>query len=259
MFTNIKVHPDVRAQYAPLETQKKVKLQPQPANALEDNVLVVAYNTAGNGSMTSANNPKKIELPSGGGTANIGVVLKPEATTPIVFPDQTWLIGVGDSNDTTEPQSAAAELQILYLNTAPRDATAPRIQSGAVHFSGTPIGAQAAYLIDLKANAGSLRYCQVKVKPISGTSNSFLEGKVYIHLLTAENASPYVIFAQEHPGVSSDQGEPTTSIQNGNIYFDLSSLTNLYLVAMVGASGSNPYNFEVGDPKLDAGVGASEV
>lgn len=259
MFTNIKVHQDVRAQYTPTNAQKKVKLQPQPANALEDNVLVVAYNTAGDGSMTSASNPKKIELPSGGGTASIGVVLKPEETTPTNFPDQTWLIGVGDSNDATEPQSAAAELQILYLNTAPSGATAPRIQTNAVSFSGTPIGAQGAYLIDLKTNAGSYRYCQIKVQPIPGTTNSFLEGHVYIHLLTAENANPYVIFAQEHPGVSSDQGEPTTSIQNGNIYFDLSSLPSLYLVAMVGASGTNPYNFEVGDPKLDAGVGASEV
>lgn len=240
------------ANYSAKNTRKKIEIT---ATSLADNVLILGFNSVEGHSITSASSPKSMKF-DGSEPMSFGAFLKIavlNATTG------QYLIGPEDSNDTSESQNAAATLSILFGDAEPSGAIEPIYDmpdqegfwTGYLH-------EDPGYYLDLKALAEGKQYCQVMVDALS-ENIGLLEGNVFIHIIIPGPVT-YLIYANESgQSSSSANGEPFANIQNSNIYLDLQEIPEAYLFAMIGVSGTNPWQFTVGDPKTDAGVGASEV
>lgn len=244
---------DVYTTYVAADNSKKIKIT---ATSLADNVLILGYNRVEGQSLTSASQNKWMKFDASAGELALGAFLKIASSNAATG---QFLVGPQTSNNVGELQNAAATLSVLAADTVPSGASLPTSNMpNAMTFWTAYLDRTPDFYLDLKTLTNGKRYCQVKVDALNANTG-LLEGNVFIYIILPGPVT-YVIYADESgQSSSSANGEPFDIIQNRNIYLDLQGVSEAYMFAMIGKKGNNPWTFEVGDPKTDAGVGASEV
>ncbi len=253
MFANIQATENSNAIFSPVNSKKSPKVK---IKKIVKNTLVLAYNSQTGAVFTKKGGNKKFNF--NGHEIGISAYLKPE----YIPSTKQCIIGLGTSDDPNN-NFAAASLTINFLDSVPVGGERPRIYSGPRKAVWTGYIESTDFFLDLKALAGGYRYCHIQVNTAPNSpDNLLIEGNVYIYLSLSSNykGQPQIIYADETVGVNNyGVGSSRLSVMNPNVYFDISQEPQAYLIPMIGVSGSNPYKFDVGDPKRDAEVEVEEV
>ncbi len=257
MFQSIYVVSPVRIVYSSRAQNKKAKVKVKKLQ--KDSTIVMAYN-AQTGVILDKKN-SNIKFDPSGGVIGICALLKPESTQQSgnVYKVR---IGPNTSNNSKEGYYSAS-LTITFQNNLPIGSSAPESWQGGLGSLWVGYIWNTDYFLDLKAMANGAQYCQIQVDLDPTNSNiALIEDNLFIHLATSSNkaSNPQVIYTNESLGASQqDDGSDPEHVVNRNVFIDLSTEDNVFLIPLVGGSGSNPFQFEIGDPKLDAEVDVEEV
>lgn len=259
MFQSIEAAAPTRLVYSPRTSNKKVKIKVNKIT--EGSTVVMCYNSQDGAVLAQKNGNKKFN-PSGGGIG-ICALLKPESTL-VSKGLYAVKIGANTSNNPKE-NNYAASLTINFTDTVPIGAEPPQSFPSSTGWGMLWVGYiwNTGFFLDLKQMSGGAQYCHIQVDLDPTNPNvALIEGNLFVHLATSsnKNSAPQVIYNKELVGQPSQKnGSDPENVQNRNVFIDLSTEDHVFLIPLVGYSGTNPYTFSIGDPKDDADIQIDEV